>query len=115
MVLSSAAVKDTGIKSNSGKEKVYFASASQSQFILERRHDRNSERAEGSNLNAETDAETKVGLSLLRGGGLAGLYSLLSPRTQDHRSRGGTAHSGLGLPTSTTNQGNISQACQQAF
>lgn len=63
MVLSSAAVKDTGIKSNLGKEKVYFAGASQSQFILERRHDRNSERA-------ETDAETKVGWSILACSGL---------------------------------------------
>lgn len=34
---------------------------------------------------------------------LYGLLSLLSYRTQDHQSTGGTTHTGLGLPPSITN------------
>ena len=63
---------------------------------------------------AETQRQDRSHGRMLLIGLLAhSFFNLLSYRTQDHLPRDGTAHSGLGTPTSTTNQENVPQASLQ--
>lgn len=64
----------------------------------------------GSQLTSEKyDLFLKPGVALL-----PALLSLRSYTIQDHLSRCGTSHSGLGPPSSLTNQENAAQICLQA-